>query len=376
MHLLVAVSAHGFGHVAQVAPVINALARRVPGLRVTLMSTVPGWLLRQRIRTDFEQVERAADFGLRMTSALHIDLRGSAAAYAALHRHWEARVEREAGWLQARKPDLVLADVPYLTLAAAQAAAIPALALCSLNWADIYRCYFAQRREAPRVLAHMESAYNAAQAFLCPEPAMPMPWLANKVSIGPIAAAGRDRRDELNSMLGLARDTALVLVAPGGVRTRFPMEAWPRAATIHWLVSATWQLRHPRATAFEHTGMCFTDLVASCDAVLGKCGYGTVTECVVNGTPLLYLPRPGWPEEPVLLDWLDAHRAAVEVPAARLARGELADSVAAAGRLQVKRCQPVGAEQAAALLQSYLQPSATSACGCSPAAGGLSGGGA
>jgi len=359
MHLLVAVTAHGFGHTAQVAPVINALAQRLPSLRLTVKSTVPAWFLRQRIRADFDLVEGATDFGLIMNSALDIDLESSARAYADLHQCWETRVRDEAQRLQALAPDLVLADVPYLTLAAAQLAGVPALALCSLNWADIYRCYFAQREEGPGILAQMEAAYNAACAFLRPEPSMPMATLTNTRAIAPIAARGENRRRELNKRLELEEDTALVLVAPGGVRTRFPMECWPVSQNIHWLVSHDWQLRHPHATAFEDTGMSFTDLVASCDAVLGKCGYGTVTECVVNGTPLLYIPRPGWPEEPTLLDWLNQHQAGVEVPLQTLQSGDFCHIVAAARALRVTRCRPAGTEQAAAVLHQYLQSAAT-----------------
>jgi hypothetical protein len=356
MHLLVAVSPHGFGHAAQVAPVINALVRRLPALRVTVQSTVAAWFLRQRIDTDFQLVDRSSDFGLMMNSALNIDLESSTSAYAELHGSWEARVSEEASLLRALAPSLVLADVPYLSLAAAQAAAIPALALCSLNWADIYRHYFSHRREAPCVLQQMETAYSAAAAFLCPEPCMPMHWLNNTVSIAPIAARGQNRRAALNELLGLDSSTALVLVAPGGVHTRFAMERWPADQHIHWLVSENWRVVHPCATAFERTGMAFTDLVTSCDAVLGKCGYGTVTECVVNGTPLLYIPRPDWPEEPILLSWLNNHRAAVEVSPEKLASGNFGDSVAAARALHVKPCAADGAEQAAAVLQSHLQP--------------------
>jgi hypothetical protein len=356
MHLLVAVTPHGFGHAAQVAPVINALAQRLPALRVTVQSTVAAWFLRQRIRADFQLVDRATDFGLMMNSGLDVDLESSATAYADLHSSWEARVSEEASRLRALAPDLVLADAPYLTLAAAQAAAIPALALCSLNWADIYRCYFAQRSEAPRILEQMQAAYNSARAFLCPEPSMPMRRLNNTVTIAPIAARGRNRREALNELLGLDSDAALVLVAPGGVKTRFAMEHWPADQNIHWLVSEDWRVAHPCATAFEQTGMAFSDLVVSCDAVLGKCGYGTVTECVVNGTPLLYIPRPGWPEEPTLLRWLNDHQAAVEVPPEKLASGDFRDSVAAVRALRVRRCEPDGVEQAAAVLQSYLQP--------------------
>ena len=185
---------------------------------------------------------------------------------------------------------------------------------------------------------------------------MPMGWLNNAVNIAPIAARGQNRRATLNELLGLDSDTALVLVAPGGVHTRFAMERWPADQNIHWLVSEYWRVVHPCATAFEQTGIAFTDLVTSCDAVLGKCGYGTVTECVVNGIPLLYIPRPDWPEEPILLGWLNNHRAAVEVSPQQLASGNFGDSVAAARALQVQPCTADGAEQAAAVLQSHLQP--------------------
>jgi hypothetical protein len=354
MRLLVAVTAHGYGHAAQVAPVIDALARRRPHTAVTLMTSVPQWFLRQRIHTDFELVEQEPDFGLLMNSALDIDIEASARAYAELHRSWEARVSDEARRLKALRADLVLADVPYLTLAAAYRAGIPAVALCSLNWADIYRYYFGDRAEAPPVLAEMEAAYNSAHRFLCPEPSMAMPTLANKVSIGAIAVRGANCRAKLNSVCGIPPDTKLVLVAPGGVRMRFAMEHWPVGQGIHWLVSRSWQVRHPEVTAFERAGMSFTDLVASCDAVLGKCGYGTVTECVVNGTPLLYVPRPGWPEEATLLAWLRQRDAAVAVPPARLESGQFSDIMAAARMLQVKRCNIGGAEEAAEVLSGYL----------------------
>lgn len=39
------------------------------------------------------------------------------------------------------------------------------------------------------------------------------------------------------------------------------------------------------------------DLIHLADAVLGKLGYGFVSECLTLGTPLIYVPRQNWPEE-------------------------------------------------------------------------------
>lgn len=354
MHLLVAITAHGFGHAAQVTPVINRLRERLPALRVTLLSSLPEAFLNERIKGEFQRIDRAPDFGLKMHSALAIDLEASAAAYADLHTSWQQRVDEEARQLSSLAPDLVLADVPYLTLAAASQAGVPAVALCSLNWADIYRHYFLKRKEASQVLGHMEAAYQSAQAFLCPEPSMPMQFLDNRVSIGLIAVQGRNRREALIQQLGLKPETSLVLVAPGGVATRFAIENWPQGQAIHWLVSESWQVKHPDASPLEYTGFSFPDLVSSCDAVLGKCGYGTVAECVLNGTPLMYIPRPDWPEERSLLQWLDAQGAAVGLAPECLATGEFEDVVHAARSRTVKSIEATGVSQAADHLYRLL----------------------
>jgi hypothetical protein len=357
VHLLTAISSHGFGHAAQVAPVLNRLVELQPGLRLSVQSSLPERFLRERIRADFTLLPEAPDFGLLMHSALDIDLSASATAYAELHADWESRLTAAAQRLSALAPDLVLADIPYLTLAAAERAGIDAVALCSLNWADIYRHYFSDRPEAVSILAQMEAAYNSARRFLCPQPAMPMPFLANRQVINPLAAAGQRREAELRARLGIDAQQLLVLVTLGGVEARLAMEHWPAGQGIHWLVSPAWQVRHADVSSLQQTGFSFTDLVASCDAVLGKCGYGTVTECVVNATPLLYIPRPDWPEDRTLRDWLHAHDAGLAVPAERLASGRFADLGDQLRALSVRACVPNGAEQAARYLQSLLADS-------------------
>ncbi len=352
--LLAVITPHGFGHAAQLAPVLNALGARLPGLSLTVATTLSQDFLRERVQCDFEYVGRASDFGLVMHSALEIDLEASAQRYRALHDDWQVRVEDEMRFIDAHRPDLVIADVPYLTLAAAQRLGVPAYALCSLNWADIYRHYFGDRPEAGGILAQMEAAYASARAFFRPEPSMPMHFLPNRVAAGPLARQGRNRRGELAARLGVPTHHALVLIAPGGVETRFPVERWPSAQGVHWLLAGNRAVDHPDTSPLSATGMAFTDLLASCDAVLGKCGYGTVTECVVNGTPLIHIPRPDWPEEPSLRDWLEAHSAAVPVDAARVRDGDLNGVVERARALNVIRRAPIGGEQLAARIASDI----------------------
>jgi len=351
MHLLVALSPHGFGHAAQASVVLNALRLERPDLRVTVQTSLPREFLAGRIGGAFDYVPRATDFGLVMHSALRIDLEASAARYRALHRDWERRVVAEAAAMEALAADLLLADVPYLSLAAAERAGLPALALCSLNWAGVYRELFGHRPEAPGILDQMEAAYNGARLFLCPQPSMPMPELSNVHAIGPLARLGRDRRQALRARLGLRDGQRLVLLAPGGVPTRLPMERWPAMEDVHWLVPAAWQTRRPDATELESLQMDFVDVLRSVDALVGKCGYGTVAECVCNGTPMVYVARPDWPEDPYLADWLTRHGRCASVSRDELEEGRLAQALARCWAQPVPdRVLPTGAQEAARLI--------------------------
>lgn len=322
-HLLVCISPHGYGHTAQTAPVINALRRSLPDLRLTLRTTVPHALLAARFEGPFTQVASAADFGMKMASAVQVLAEESAAAYADFHADWDNKVAQEAVDLRALAPDLVLANVPYLPLAGAARAGIRGAALCSLNWMDIYAHYCGKRPEAGRILEQMRAAYNSAAVFLRPQPGMPMTALTHTCAVGPIARVGRNRREEINRKLNLSGDEILVLVAPGGIPTRWPMEHWPRLPGVRWIVQSDWQVTHPDAVALETLNMPITDVMHSGVVLLGKPGYGSVAECVCNDTPMLYLMRHDWPEEPYLLEWLHQHGRGLAVNSEAVQTGDL-----------------------------------------------------
>ncbi len=60
----------------------------------------------------------------------------------------------------------------------------------------------------------------------------------------------------------------------------------------------------------------YEDIIASVDCVIGKIGYGVSTECMLNGTPLIYLPRQRFAEYPVLekaiIEWGHGYRLSMD----------------------------------------------------------------
>ncbi|MBS1228514.1 MAG: hypothetical protein H6R17_1791 [Proteobacteria bacterium] len=353
-HLFVDISSHGLGHLAQTAPILNELFSRLPELRLTVRSGLPQAKLRERISGELTHLEGRSDFGYVMHDAIRIDHAATALAYRAQHADWAHAVAAEAALLATLAPDLVLSDVAYLPLAGAAQAGIPALSMCSLNWADLFAHFFGNEAWAAPIHRQMLAAYRSAECFLRLTPAMAMEALPRRRAIAPVAALGR--RIALRERLGYAADDKIVLVAFGGFDTDLAAEHWPRSAGLRWLIPQSWPLARDDMSAFEALDLPFTDLLHSVDAVLTKPGYGTFTEAACNGTPVLYLRRDDWPEQDCLIDWLKLNARCVEIGKDELTSGQLQSALAALWQ-QSSPPAPLadGAAEAAALLVTYLE---------------------
>jgi hypothetical protein len=360
-HLLVDISAHGLGHLAQTAPVLGQLRRHLPDLRLTVRSALSRQRLVRRIAEPFAHIDAASDFGFVMHNAVDIDFATSAARYQAFHAGWAQQVNAEAEALRHSGATAILANAAYLPLAGAAQAGIPAIGMCSLNWADLFQHYFGHEDWAVPIHRQILGAYNAATAFLCVTPGMPMAGFHNRRRIGPIASLATTPRPvlrrQLAAELGLDEGCRWVLVAMGGMEFRLPIEQWPPLAGVQFLCPQAWNPGRADIRAFDPPGreLSFTDILAASDAVLTKPGYGTFVEAACNGTPVLYLPRDDWPEEAPLAHWLHANGRGMAIDRAALFNGDVAEALAALWQ-QAERPRPVptGAQESAELLLQRL----------------------
>jgi UDP-N-acetylglucosamine:LPS N-acetylglucosamine transferase len=82
----------------------------------------------------------------------------------------------------------------------------------------------------------------------------------------------------------------------------------PSIKDVVWLAPEDWQSSKGEARAdmfsFKQAGLSFLDLLASCDVLITKVGYGSFVEATAHAVPVLYIDRPDWPETPYLTTWL------------------------------------------------------------------------
>jgi hypothetical protein len=378
-HLLVALSSHGFGHLSQAAPVINQLRELIPNLRLTIRAAFPAEQIQRRIFNPDVLQPVADDFGMVMRDALTVDLGASLHAYQTFHASLPEKIELLSMELLEQKVDLVLADIPYLTLAAAQKAGIPSVALCSLNWADILEHALllatsnppentaAQQPLSPElarvgaeIVGEIRDIYQQADYFLLPTPSMPMPMLTNTLAIGPVCTPGVKRREALTLNTQVAEDGWFVLVGMGGMPLDIKLDAWPThmlGKPLHYIVadSIAQNSSHPQVIAEAHTGLSYSDLVASADLILTKPGYGMFVEAAAAGVPVLYVERRDWPEAQALTDWFQTVAHCTEISTEALHRGAFAEEMRKLlERGRYDRVAAMGNMQGATFLAQYL----------------------
>jgi hypothetical protein len=330
-HLVACVAAHGWGHLSQTLPIVAALRARWPGLRTTVRTALAAPLVRARFEAAGLPAPAVSaddtEFGFVMHDALRVDDAASLARYRALHALREARLAAEVAALRALRADLVLANIGWLPIAAAASLGLPAFGACSLNWADLVEARWPDEPDAVAVADWMREGYARADAVFALEPGMPFARFANRVRVPPIAPPpAPPRRDALRDAMGVGRDTRVAMLAFGGMPLPMDTRAWvlpPGWAAVVWAEGAS---DAPAARTGASLGWTYADLLASCDLLVAKPGYGTFAEAGFAARDTVYVPRDDWPEAPYLTDWLARHArtARIGLDAVRAGRFESA----------------------------------------------------
>ncbi|MGS2744297.1 hypothetical protein ACU6TU_12010 [Halomonas sp. LS-001] len=360
-HILVAISGHGLGHLSQASAVINALTLLTPECHFTIRSPLATATLRQWIIADFVHHQVEDDIGMRMSNALDVDIGASEVAYAHLHNAWAERVSDLAFQMLEEDVTLVLCDIAYLPLAAAQSARIPNVALCSLNWADVMARYLDSER-VNQWLVDIRKAYQQANLFILPTPSMAMPWLDNYLEVAPIGRVGRSHWHRVAAYLEAGENAYIVLVGMGGMALRLDPHNWPTAINghaVHYIVpdSLLAEMATPSELFYPLSGLKlpYHHVMASVDLMLTKPGYGTFVEAAATGLPVIYVARDDWPDSQSLVGWLSSNGLVREITRDAIEEGAFIQEMEAL--LTQGRYSPIspdGAVQAADAIISLL----------------------
>jgi UDP:flavonoid glycosyltransferase YjiC (YdhE family) len=308
------ISGHGFGHASRDIEVINRLVAREPGVRIVVRTTVPRWLFELSAHGSIELVPIETDTGVTQIDSLRIDEDETARRAAQFYGTFDARAGAEAAALRSLGASIVVGDIPPLAFAAAALARVPSAALGNFTWDWIYAAYPRFERLAPGVLEIISRSYTAASlALRLPFHGGFQPMAGVTRDIPLIARRSRHSRSAVRRALALDADRPVVLASFGGHGIALPFD---EIANRHDFTDFTLivtdrespagkpdggRLRRLASATLVERGLRYEDLVAAADVVVSKPGYGIVSECIANGTALLYTSRDRFVEYDVFV---------------------------------------------------------------------------
>ena len=353
-----AISGHGFGHAAQVVPVLNALGRLVPNLRVLLRTTVPASFFTDRLTIPWETSAVQQDIGCIQNGPMRIDVEATWHQHHRFHSTWNDRLQTEIDAMRAAAPNLVLADTPYLALAAGKAAAIPTIALVSLTWDLVLSDYQAPPSIDGRVIIQLiRQAYGAADLALRITPAPTMTIFKKLIDIGPIAEPAPSAREQLTEFLKLAPGERTVLIGFGGIPLdSLPFDRLESLTGYRFLFDGSIPSTSKRFVSTKSLPFSFKTLLASVDVLMTKPGYGTLLEAVALHTPMVYVRRYNFVDEQPLVEYLHRYGRGVELSMSDFSQGQWLSALNKVLDLPSTIASPplTGASQAATELAKFL----------------------
>jgi hypothetical protein len=311
------VSGHGFGHTSRTIEVIHAVLRARPEAHIVVKTSAPHRLFTRTLRLrsgqaqegGCELVELQCDAGMVQIDSLTIDTTESIRRAVEFQTRVPSLVAAEAAYLRDSGARAVVADIPPLAIAAADAAGIPSVAIANFTWDWIYEGY--RDEAAAELVRAIRRLYSKTTVALRLPMAGGFKGLEPVTRDIPFVARHSSRtQDDVRRALGLpprAEGKPLVMMSFGGYGIAGLHTA--ALANLHDYTIATTDLSsdpdpgllYISEQQVHDDGLRYEDLVRGADVVVTKPGYGIISEAIANDTALLYTSRGHFVEYDVLV---------------------------------------------------------------------------
>ncbi|GJL63673.1 MAG: hypothetical protein NPIRA04_23270 [Nitrospirales bacterium] len=318
------ISGHGFGHAAQLVPVLNELGRRHSRVRVLLRTTTPATFFQEALSVPWEWSYSQQDIGCIQHGPLSIDVEQTWNAYTQFHDGWKTRVMDEVQTMHKAKPDFVISNISHLGIAAGVAAGYPTVGFGSLSWDQVLAEYLVPGcLEHEAIVAHIREAYQGVNLMIRPHPGIRMVAFPEVQDVGPVLLPSVKPETVIRRTLKMESGERLVLIAFGGIPlSSLPLEQIDVLEGYRFLVSGDLDCRgYERIGSTSEVGLPFRQILAESDIVMTKPGYATIVETVRLGMPIVYVRRYNFADEQPLVDFAHRYGRAQELPVTEFESG-------------------------------------------------------
>ncbi|MBD2462677.1 glycosyl transferase [Oscillatoria sp. FACHB-1407] len=298
--LYVAITNHGFGHATRTAAVVAELQRQFPELLLILVTTAPRWLLESYIQGDFIHRPRAFDIGVVQRDSLTMDKSATLEKLRQIKSQERSLIASEVNFIRQNRVGLVLADIPPLAAAIAQAAGVPCWMMSNFGWDFIYRAWGGEFVEIADWIA---ACFNKCdRLFRLPfhEPMSAFPTITD---VGLTGGTPRHTAAEIQAQFSLTTplDKTVLLTFGGLGIEQIPYHNLAQFPDWQFITFDRNAPQLPNLLQITDQSYRPVDFMPLCSRIVSKPGYGTFSEACRLDVPIVSVTRDDFAEAPVLL---------------------------------------------------------------------------
>ncbi|CAH1757618.1 8393_t:CDS:2 [Entrophospora sp. SA101] len=359
------VSGHGFGHatrVVQVASEILSLSRKHT---LYIVSNAPRFIFQGAIDKGACYRHALIDAGVQQPRAYTVDRHRTIDDLEIFLENRPEMIKREVDWLKEVKADIVLSDAPFLPCAAASIAGIPSAIVSNFTFDAVYSGLCEGDELDLRIKKLVEQVvedYKKSELLIRLPGYIPLPSFASTklypesktdelirsngyhhnvndhtnndghnrrqvIDVPLVVRKSKTPRDVVLKNLGIPEEifkTHKVLMVSFGGQNLVGMEEWGSPLPDNWIAIVCGSSFDKLPENFYNCpkDAYIPDLTNAADAVIGKLGYGTCSECIGHSKPFIYVPRPQFIEELGLRKLMEFQGSSLEMPKEKFERGE------------------------------------------------------
>jgi L-arabinokinase len=294
MNLAYFITAHGYGHGVRSCIIGDALAKNH---KITFRTDLPIELFNEELKSPFSYKKGVFDCGCLQKNGVTTDVDATINKYIEIAQKNRTLLEKEVDWCRMAGIEGIISDITPFAFEIARKCNLPSIAISNFTWYDIYEEYLSDYSVFQEYLDEIHNQYRAADLLLALQPAQNMQYFKRQLSIPLIGRVGKNKRDAINTMFSIMPEKKLGLIYTGN----FGMDSavWKDLEKLtEWEFLGVYDLpcNVDNFHLVSKKDFRYQDLIASSDVMISKLGYGAISECMLNGKPLIYLPRTKFAE--------------------------------------------------------------------------------
>ncbi|XP_058068458.1 L-arabinokinase-like [Magnolia sinica] len=309
------ITGHGFGHATRVVEVVRHLI--AAGHDVHVVTAAPDFVFTTEIQSPNLYIRKVLlDCGAVQADALTVDRLASLEKYSQTAVVPRASIlATEVEWLNSIKADLVVSDVVPVACRAAADAGIRSVCVTNFSWDFIYAEYVMEAGYHHRsIVWQIAEDYSHCEFLLRLPGYCPMPAFRDVIDVPLVVRRLHKSRAEVREELGIGEDVKLVVFNFGGQQAGWKLkQEWLPPGWLCLVCAASDNQELPPNFIKLAKDVYTPDVIAACDCMLGKIGYGTVSEALAYKLPFVFVRRDYFNEEPFLRNMLEYYQCGVEM---------------------------------------------------------------